>query len=379
MYLKSFYGIMDKKLKAQVLAYYLPQFHPIKENDVWWGKGFTEWTNVAKAKKLYRSHYQPKIPADLGFYDLRLPEIREYQALLAQEAGISAFCYWHYWFGNGKQLLERPLQEVIRLKKPDFPFCLAWANHSWKRKEWNSSSSRISEELLIEQKYFGLQDHVLHFKTMLPAFEDPRYFRIKDRLVFVIYNVKSIPDFSQFLNCWNELAEKYNLKGFYFIAHSMNIKDLNDPDYLKCDAINLSLSHAPFDKDFSLINRIIRRFKSELSNLIGLPLNRIDYKDALKYLVDDCFRKKNVIPTIIPNWDHTPRLGAGGTIYDNSTPELFKKHVEEVLDLISNKDESEKIIFLKSWNEWAEGNYMEPDLKYGHGYIDALFKSLIIE
>ena len=129
--------------KVKVIAFYLPQFHPIPENDEWWGKGFTEWTSVGRAKKYYRGHYQPRVPADLGYYDLRLPQVRQQQADLAKEAGISAFCYWHYWFGNGKQLLENPLQEVVKLGEPDFPFCLGWANHTWLNKSWNREKQTV--------------------------------------------------------------------------------------------------------------------------------------------------------------------------------------------------------------------------------------------
>ena len=161
---------MDKK--AHVIAFYLPQFHPIPENDEWWGKGFTEWTNVGKAKPLFCRHYQPRVPADRGYYDLRMPEVRNAQAELAKEAGIDAFCYWHYWFGNGKQLLEQPLKMVVEQGKPDFPFCLAWANHTWYKKRWNSDVSRFSQEVLMEQQYPGIQDIDDHFYTMLPVFRD---------------------------------------------------------------------------------------------------------------------------------------------------------------------------------------------------------------
>ena len=154
--------------KARVIALYLPQFHPIPENDAWWGKGFTEWTNVAKAKPLFKGHYQPHIPADLGFYDLRLPEVREAQAELAREAGIEGFCYWHYWFGNGRRLLERPFNEVLESGKPDFPFCLAWANHSWSSNSWKKGFALQKNTLLLEQTYPGEQDYIDHFHAVLP-------------------------------------------------------------------------------------------------------------------------------------------------------------------------------------------------------------------
>ena len=172
---------------ARFIAFYLPQFHPTKENDEWWGKGFTEWVSVAKARPLYRGHVEPHIPADLGFYDLRIPEIREQQAELAKEAGIEAFCYWHYWFGEGKRLLERPFNEVLTSGKPDFPFCLAWANHSWYKKLWDSQA-REKDLLLIEQKYLGIEDYKSHFYAMLPAFKDDRYFRVNGKLFFIVYD-----------------------------------------------------------------------------------------------------------------------------------------------------------------------------------------------
>ena len=189
---------MDKK--AHVIAFYLPQYHPVPENDEWWGKGFTEWTNVAKAKPMFYGHYQPIIPADLRFYDLRLPEVREEQARLAKEAGIDAFCYWHYWFGNGKQLLERPFNEVVASGKPDFPFCLAWANHSWMKKNWNNAISRFCQDLLIEQEYPGIEDIKAHFYAILPALKDPRYYRIDGKLAFLIYAPTDIPDTALFMD-----------------------------------------------------------------------------------------------------------------------------------------------------------------------------------
>ena len=164
-------------MKVRILAYYLPQFHPFKENDEWWGKGFTEWTNVARAKKLFLGHYQPHIPADLGFYDLRVPEVREQQAELARMAGIEAFCYYEYWFGNGRQLMELPFEEVVSTGKPDFPFCLCWANHSWYKKLWDPQK-KGKDKLLIEQKYPGKDDYINHFNHLLPAFRDNRYVRV---------------------------------------------------------------------------------------------------------------------------------------------------------------------------------------------------------
>lgn len=200
---------------ARFIAFYLPQYHPTKENDEWWGAGFTEWTNVVRAKKLYRGHYQPKIPADLGFYDLRLSESREAQARMAREYGIEGFCYWHYWFGNGRRLLQRPFDEVVAYGKPDFPFCLAWANHSWAKKQFDKNGT---QEMLMEQTYPGDEDFILHFNTMLPAFKDNRYIKVNGKLLFMVYNPLDNPSLKRFMELWQKMAKENGLEGFYFVG-----------------------------------------------------------------------------------------------------------------------------------------------------------------
>ena len=204
--------------KARVIAFYLPQFHPIKENDEWWGKGFTEWTNVGKAKPLFKGHYQPRVPADLGYYDLRMPEVREAQADMAREAGIEGFMYWHYWFGNGKQILERPFNEVLSSGKPDFPFCLGWANHSWTRRTWNSDAQKHKNLDLMIQEYPGDEDIVQHFDNVLPAFKDKRYIAVDGKPMFLIYDPEALPDAKHFINIWQNLAKKNGLSGIHFVG-----------------------------------------------------------------------------------------------------------------------------------------------------------------
>lgn len=353
--------------ETKVIAFYLPQFHPIQENDDWWGKGFTEWTNVAKAKPLYRHHYQPNIPSDLGFYDLRLHEVREAQAELAKEAGVSAFCYWHYWFGDGKQLLEKPLQNVIKTGKPEFPFCLAWANHTWQKKSWNPDVSRLSKQNLMIQTYPNKEDVDNHFNTMLPAFKDERYFRIQDKLVFVIYDYEDIPDLNYFIDRWQELAKENGLPGFYFIAHIIRLEDINNPSIQKMDSINLHTLGKSFNES---------KYHRLLSWILNRPLGVISYSKAMRKWENEIIKEEKIFPTIYPNWDTTPRIGSLGQVLQNSSPVLFKKHVKRILKMINHKSKDNKVIFLKSWNEWAEGNYMEPDLKFGKGYIKALKESL---
>lgn len=356
---------MATNKRAKVIAFYLPQFHPFKENDEWWGKGFTEWTNVAKARPLFRGHVQPHIPADLGFYDLRLPQTREQQAELAREAGVDGFCYWHYWFGNGKQLMEKPLQEVVRLGRPDFPFCLGWANHSWEKKLWNNAISPLNNELLIEQTYPGIEDIDLHFSTMLPVFRDPRYMRIDGRLVFLVYEAQFNPHMKLHIERWQELAQKEGLGGFYFIAQCKREAELEQYRKLPFDALN-------YDCLFYFFNQT--RLHKLWAYISRRPIIT-PYKDILhKY--DLAIIKEDVYPTVYPNWDTTPRRGMVGTVFKGSSPEMFEKHVRQIIDATHPNQEGEKVIFLKSWNEWAEGNYMEPDTQFGHRYIQALHNAL---
>ncbi|MDR3654054.1 MAG: glycoside hydrolase family 99-like domain-containing protein [Paludibacter sp.] len=354
----------------EVIAYYLPQYYPFKENNEWWGEGFTEWTNVGKAKALYKGHLQPKVPADLGYYDLRLPEIREKQTQLAKEAGVTGFCYWHYWFGNGKELLDLPFKEVLNTGKPDFPFCLGWANESWKAKVWNTSDTS-KDSLLIEQLYPGEQDIEDHFYSLLPALKDKRYIRIDGKPVFVIYRPLLMPNPENFILKWNKLAKQNNIiDGFFFIGHTINIKEKAFILKFGFDAVNIvRIGEYRFNKE------VIKRIPFELFKykILKKPL-KLSYSFISKYFVQEIDKDENLIPTIIPNWDHTPRSGKKGVVFHNSTPKLFKRHANEVIDLVRKKER--QIVFLKSWNEWGEGNYMEPDIKYKKQYIQVLAESI---
>ena len=356
---------MDRPL---IIAYYLPQYHPIPENDEWWGKGFTEWTNVAKAKPLFKGHYQPKIPADLGFYDLRVPEVREQQAELAREAGVDGFCYWHYWFGKGKQLLERPFNEVVESGKPDFPFCLGWANESWEAKVWNKNGVK-TRKILIEQTYPGLDDIDNHFYSLEKAFKDPRYIRIDNRPIFHIYQPLDHPNIQQFMDRWNYLINKEKIaEKFYFIAGA---KDSNYSKMIEYgfDAAVLNLA-SRMENPYKKNSIIFRAFHYFFRLVFHKPL-LISYQDSLKYLWNDKTDSNEfIIPSLLPNWDHSPRSGNMYSILTECTPQLFKKLCLRALNGVKAK--KNKIIFLKSWNEWGEGNYMEPDLKFGKGYIKAL-------
>lgn len=357
------------KSKVRIIANYLPQFHPIPENDLWWGKGFTEWTNVGKAKPLFKGHYQPRVPADLGYYDLRLPESREAQADLAREYGVEGFCYWHYWFGNGKRLLERPFNEVLSSGKPDFPFCLGWANHSWEDKQFSKDGT---DKLLIKQEYPGEQDHRLHFETLLPAFKDKRYITVDGKILFYIHNAPVIPDLEQFLANWQKWALENGLTGFHFVASTHQTEEIEILIHRGFSAVNIVRLFHFFKEEYSLLSRAYVKFM----RLILKRGRLVDYQKLFKYFHGEEDKLDYVYPCIFPNWDHSPRSGRKGHIFVNSTPKAFKRHVKNVLEQINHKQEQHQIIFLRSWNEWAEGNYIEPDLKFGRGYLEALKEAL---
>ena len=354
------------KNKVKIIAFYLPQYHPFKENDEWWGKGFTEWTNVGKAKRLFPGHYQPHVPADLGYYDLRVPETRIAQAEMAKKYGITAFCYYHYWFGDGKQLLEMPLNEVVRTGKPDFPFFVCWANHSWENKNWNSDAQNGKSRMLIKQEYLGLDDVKKQFETLLPIFKDPRYYRIKGKLPFVIYRADSLPYYEDYCKLFNQLAKENGLPGFYFMSNVQSVEMLEHPANKYMDANFLSTQRDAFG---SPLEYKIRR---RLSMILKLPLLIVSYKKAIKKLLCEKHKENLVYPVILPNWDHSPRLGYSSTIFNKSTPALWKRLLYKTVDYIKNKPEEDQIIIIKSWNEWAEGNHLEPDLKWGLKYLEAI-------
>ncbi len=355
----------------EIIAFYLPQYHPTPHNNEWWGEGFTEWTNVAKARPLYPGHYQPKIPADLGFYDLRMPEVREKQIKLAKEAGVTGFCYYHYWFGNGKEELEMPFNEVVKSGKPDFPFCLCWANETWSRKFWNKDGNVAEKEDLVVQEYPGEDDDINHFYRLLPAFKDKRYIRFDGKPIFMIYRPMAFKEVERFISLWNKLAKENGLDGIYFIGYTLEVN--NEYELIKSKGFDAVCSCRLGNVKRMDIVWYIRRM---VSILIKLPIV-ISYKKVMPKLVQT-FEKEHddIYPTMLPNWDHTARSGTNGYLYSNSTPELFERHANMVLNTIKNRQDSRKICFLKSWNEWGEGNYMEPDLKYGHGYLTALHNAI---
>jgi glycosyltransferase, group 2 family len=364
-------------MKPKVIALYLPQYHPTKENDEWWGKGFTEWTNVGKSKPLFKGHDQPRVPTDLGYYDLRLPEVREQQVRLAQESGVTAFCYWHYWFGNGKRLLSSIFEDVLSTSKPDFPFCLAWANHSWYAKSWNKD---IPDKLLMEQTYPGAEDAKLHFDFLLNAFKDPRYFKVDGKPFFYIFDAEELP--KEYLEKFHKWSYEAGLKGIYIVANSFDVT--KSPEYYLekgYDAVVYGRMASIWNQEYQKMNNfhkiLIRFYRRIKEKLTGKPRGARDYgKDYPKFINKTDYRP-DVIPQIVPQWDHSPRSGnKASTIYYNSTPKNFYLHVKDAINAIRDKEEDHQILLLKSWNEWGEGNYMEPDLTNGKAFIKGLRKAI---
>lgn len=359
---------------ARVIAMYLPQFHPIPENDKTWGKGFTEWTNVGKAKPLFRGHYQPRVPADLGYYDLRLTEIREAQAQMARDSGIEGFMYWHYWFGNGKRVLERVFNEVLQSGKPDYPFCLGWANHSWSTKTWVSNN--VKDTMIFEQLYPGVDDYVNHFYTLLPAFKDSRYIKVDGKPFFMIYAPLDFKDVSFFIDLWKNLAIENGLEGIHFVGLASGAVELGNK------ILDLGFDAIVASNLWNAESRVKGRFRKLIEHKLrqSFPdffLDRYSYKDIIRNFYTEYDHMENCYPCIIPQWDRSARSGRKAVIYTGSTPELFNEHVKEALSIVEKKNDENKIIILRSWNEWAEGNYVEPDLRFGTSYLDVLKKNLI--
>lgn len=363
--------VKNNQAKSRVIAMYLPQFHPIEENNQIWGNGFTEWTNVAQAKPLFRGHYQPRIPADLGFYDLRLSEVREAQATMAKDAGIEGFMYWHYWMGNGKMLLEKPFQMVLKSGRPEFPFCLGWANHSWTTKTWTKGKTLSKDSMIVEQLYPGKDDYINHFNYVLGAFKDERYITVDGKPLFTIFDPLVIPDITILLETWRDLALKNGLKGIHFVGLRVGrTSSVDQIMKLGFDAVN---NRSMWEAEAKITgSKLKRRLKSLISGRLGIQITKYEYKDIIKFLGSDEDYLNHCYPTILPGYDRTARSGKKAVIYHGATPDHFGRHVENVLHYVEDKPYEHKIIFLKSWNEWGEANYMEPDLKFGRKFLDEL-------
>lgn len=355
-----------RSTRFNAIAFYLPQFHQIPENDQWWGSGFTEWTNVRKAIPLFPGHAQPHIPTDLGYYDLTDAKARQEQSDLALAAGIEAFCYWHYWFGNGRRILEEPFQRVLEAGAPELPFCLCWANQSWTG-VWHGAPNR----LLIEQTYPGEEDYEAHFRVVLEAFRDPRYLRVDGKPVFVVYEPEELPDSTAFVALWRRLAIEAGLPGLHLIGMG------NDPVSSALVPFDAALMNAPGDflrrRELNGLQRVARRvaaskagriFPNALRAKMGAP-RIFQYDEVVEDAFSDLPEGPRYYPCIIPGWDNTPRSGRRGLVIRGASAALFRAYLERAVERVSKNPPGRRLVFIKAWNEWAEGNYLEPDTFQG--------------
>jgi Glycosyltransferase WbsX len=354
----------DLRSGLRSIAFYLPQYHPIPENDAWWGRGFTEWSNVVKERPRFRGHYQPHLPRDLGFYDLRLEEVREAQAALARDYGVDGFCYYHYWF-EGKRLLERPFEEVLGSGQPDFPFMLCWANENWTR-VWNGADREV-----LQAQTYSPSDDRRHIRSLLPAFLDPRYMNIDRKPVFLVYAVSALPDPAATAKIWRNEVEQAGLPGIYLCRVEHLGTDRGDPRPAGFDA------GVEFKPDFdrpgrrvrpNLAGRAVRRFLRPRS---GLRWNNVyEYDELVESALADTYRQYVRFPCVTPSWDNSARRERGAVIFRGATPEKYGHWLEEVIRSFIPPSAEEDLIFTNAWNEWAEGNHLEPDLRWGLGYLE---------
>lgn len=359
---------------AKLITFYLPQFHPIPENDQWWGKGFTEWTNVTAVRPRFEGHRQPQLPADLGFYDLRLSAAREAQAQLAQQYGIHGFCYYHYWFG-GERLLQQPFDEVLASGAPDMPFCLCWANESWTR-AWDG----LERQVLKKQDY-SWQDHVDHIEWFIQAFRDSRYIRIGGKPLLVIYRLQNIPDAAKVLAMWRETAENAGFPSIYVCAVRSGFYKGADKDFIDMGA-DAVIDFQPNSNDFPgagfskvgsyrlakklLPDALYQRIKLSVS-----ANNLVDYRKMVEGLLAKVWPRDYVkLPCVFPSWDNSARRKSA-VIIQNDDPSLYGQWLENAITKVQDYPAEERLVFVNAWNEWAEGCHLEPDAEMKHQFLQA--------
>jgi lipopolysaccharide biosynthesis protein len=346
-------------IDCKLIAFYLPQFHPIPENDAWWGKGFTEWRNVARARPLFAGHYQPHLPADLGFYDLRVPETRAEQAALARRYGIHAFCYYYYWF-NGRRLLERPLDEVHRSGQPDFPFCVCWANEHWTRR-WDGSDDTV----LMGQEYSPDADRRL-IADLASLFHDPRYIRVDGRPLLVVYRASALPDPRAFAERTREQAAREGIGNLYLAC--MNLTGTPSPVDLGFDA---AVEFPPHGIEFGEISPPVEFYTPNLSVKVW------DYVYGAKMAIARPLPDFRLFRGVMTGWDNTPRLPANGNVFVNTHPANYQRWLTSVVaQTVQRNPPGERFVFINAWNEWAEGCHLEPDEAFGHAYLEATRRAL---
>ncbi len=344
----------------RLIAFFLPQYHPIPENDLWWGKGFTEWTNVTRARPQFAGHYQPQLPADLGFYDLRLAEVREGQAALARAHGIHGFCYHHYWFG-GKRLLHRPLDEVVASGQPDFPFCVCWANENWTRR-WDGAES----DVLLAQRHSDA-DSLSFIRSLLPLFGDRRYIRVDGRPLLVVYRAAILPNAVRMTALWRRECRARGEAEPYLVA-ALTHGFADDPRSLGFDAAVEFPPHGVFAVPRT---HAVRRLNPLFSGTL------LDYRAMVAELLTRPQSEFPLFRTAVPSWDNTARRRNTATVFVGSSPEAYRLWLSAlVAQARATRRPDEQIVFINAWNEWAEGCHLEPDRRYGHAWLEATRSAL---
>lgn len=339
----------------KIIALYLPQYHAIPENDEWWGKGFTEWTNVKKARPLYAGHNQPRVPLGGNYYDLRDPKTFERQVSLAKEYGIDAFCFYHYWF-NGRLLLQAPLEDYLARKELDLPFCFSWANEPWTR-SWDGRNRSI----LMDQIYGGREDITDHFNYMLPFFRDPRYIKKDGKPVFVLYRAESVSYLPDMIDIWNGMAADSGFDGIFFVETLSGFQ----PEK------HSGRTGACFYFEPSWSGR--RTFFRKVLNSLKSPVWR-NHRDSYGRVWKRILAGEDLSPDrwagAFVDWDNSPRKGRSGYMLDGATPEMFRSCFSQLLCRMREADCP--VCFINAWNEWGEGTYLEPDERNGYGYLEAV-------
>ncbi|MDR3696329.1 glycoside hydrolase family 99-like domain-containing protein [Mucilaginibacter sp.] len=351
---------------VKVIAVHLPQFHEIPENNEWWGKGFTEWTNTKKCKPIFKGHHQPKEPVDDNYYNLLDKNTLKWQVELAKKYGIYGFCFYHYYF-TGKTLLEKPLEIYLANKDIDFPFCFSWANHTWTR-TWHES-----KDILIEQTYGDYKDWQDHFYYLLPFFKDERYIRIENKPTIIFNQPPAFDKANEMIDCWTDLAKQNGLEGIYFIE-TLSIYQTESV---------LKKSNALMESEPSYTYHFLpywyRIFRKTVGFAFPSSKPRLNlYSSFWKVILN---RKpiqtdKMVYPGAFVNWDNAARRPVNASIFLFFTSEKFKKHIKKQI-IRCKKVYNSEFLFLNAWNEWAEGNYLEPDKKYGYKLLEAIKEALV--
>jgi lipopolysaccharide biosynthesis protein len=377
--------------EPKVIAIYLPQFHPIPENDEWWGAGFTEWRNVARARPRFRGHNQPQIPADLGFYDLRLQETRKAQAELAFEHGIHGFCYYHYWF-NGKMLLERPFNEVLESGQPDFPFCLCWANENWTRR-WDGQDNQV----LIAQNY-STYDPQAHIAWLARAFADKRYISVDGKPLWLIWRAASIPKLDYVIDAWRKAARSLGFPDVFLCAVRGGHNRQNEAAFSASgfdSVLNVQPGALPTSGYHwyvvrKKLKRLLPNVASKLLAAMGatkfapnsLTYSKEDYSTVMRKAIDEMLKPQQlpVFPCVFPSWDNSARRSVGALVIQNDDAELYGSWLRECLRHVSRAHPPQtQFVFVNAWNEWAEGCHLEPDLTNGRRFLEATRSALLAE